>query len=254
MHFPFGQPVVALRQPPLSDAAVFVLGVYPSAVHARWLYPDGGVRVVALAVASEPELFWRGENAAEIISAISVPAGAGRLEPAGLGLNGSYGLALDKHYLAPLGLTRRLAWLCHLLPESRLHSGQAAAIEERYASVACAHRLPAATVPPMPSRYASDERVEEIAAEFIASGATTLLTLGDAPLKEFVARLGLHRNTSLAAFGKTPGDYGKRHSVTLRGKRFELLPLVHLREAAQLGDYSRAWAQCHFAWVGQVSG
>jgi hypothetical protein len=55
-HFPFGSPVVALRQSPLEDARAFVLGVYASAVHAKWLNPDGSMRVGALAVASEPTI------------------------------------------------------------------------------------------------------------------------------------------------------------------------------------------------------
>lgn len=52
--FPFGQQVKKLIQEDRSPKSVFVLGVYASAVHARWIAPDGKTTVVtALAVASE---------------------------------------------------------------------------------------------------------------------------------------------------------------------------------------------------------
>jgi hypothetical protein len=38
---------------------VFVLGVYASAVHAEWRSPEGSVICQALAIASEPCIFWQ---------------------------------------------------------------------------------------------------------------------------------------------------------------------------------------------------
>lgn len=102
---------------------LFVLGVYASAVHARWVDDNGSLIVNALAVASEPEIFWRGDGAAEIISRVTVPHGAGRLVPASRMLNGPSGVTLDDAFLSPLlrpqGVGREETWLCHLLPESR---------------------------------------------------------------------------------------------------------------------------------------
>ena len=66
-QFPFGAPLLTVEQSPLSTAKVFVLGVYASAVHARWVNPDGTTRVRALAVASEPSIFWAGDDDARII-------------------------------------------------------------------------------------------------------------------------------------------------------------------------------------------
>ena len=68
---------------------VFVLGVYASAVHARWMR-NGIVECPALAVASEPRIFWDGneDEAREIIGRIKIPAGLGTLSPAGKNLNG----------------------------------------------------------------------------------------------------------------------------------------------------------------------
>lgn len=248
-RFPFGAPLLALRQEPLREARAFVLGVYASAVHARWLNPDGSTRVAALAVASEPYIFWRGEGHEEIIESVTIPAEAGRLVPPGGGMNGPSGVALDELYLEPLGLIRQSAWLCDLLPQSRMNSGQEAAVRERYNPLAHVLGLPTASVPPVPSRFATEARVEEIVEEFLSSGAETLITLGDLPLKEFVAPLRLCDKTSIASFGAELGQYGQRHSFSLRGRRFHLLPLVHPRQAARLGAHSPELAVAHAEWV-----
>jgi hypothetical protein len=55
--FPFGQPLCSIQQGDRTPQRVFVLGVYASAVHARWVGLDGAIRVRALAVASEPYIF-----------------------------------------------------------------------------------------------------------------------------------------------------------------------------------------------------
>lgn len=251
-RFPFGAPLLTLRQEPLSDARVFVLGVYASAVHARWLNPDGSTRVAALAVASEPYIFWRGEGQEEIIGSIPVPPEAGRLVPPGTGMNGPSGAALDEFYLKPLGLTRQNAWLCDLLPQSRMNPGQEEAVRGRYTPVAEALNLPIASVPPVPSRFATETRIEEIVDEFITSGADTLITLGDVPLREFVAPLQLCEKTSIASFGTQPGQYGQRHAFSLCGRRFHLLPVVHPRQAARLGAHSPELADAHARWVQEV--
>ena len=71
--FPFGSPSTP-RPPrrPVGDAAVFVLGVYPSALHVRWTLPawwSGERQVVgALAVADEPTVFWDGADAHERVA------------------------------------------------------------------------------------------------------------------------------------------------------------------------------------------
>ena len=62
MIYPFGSKLKPVMQKDRSSKKVFVLGVYASAVHARWYGPDGKIRVRALAVASEPEIFWQGDE------------------------------------------------------------------------------------------------------------------------------------------------------------------------------------------------
>ncbi|MBN1484318.1 MAG: hypothetical protein JXA37_06305, partial [Chloroflexia bacterium] len=108
--FPFGEPVRIVQQQDRNPKQAFVLGVYASAVHARWVGPGDRLRVRALAVASEPEIFWRGDGAAEIIADIPIPPDLGRLAPAAPSFNGPSGRALDEHFLRPLGLRREQAW------------------------------------------------------------------------------------------------------------------------------------------------
>lgn len=102
-----------------------MLGVYASAVHARWVGDDGKQRIKAVGVASEPEIFWTGNGASEIVAQIALPPGTGRLEAAHPDYNGPSGRSLDDQFLRPLGVSRSRAWLCDLLPESRCNPTQA---------------------------------------------------------------------------------------------------------------------------------
>ena len=67
--FPFGQDVRKLEQMDQTPKLVFVLGVYASAVHARWIGPDGKKLVNALVKALR---YIQSHTAAEI--AAHVPA------------------------------------------------------------------------------------------------------------------------------------------------------------------------------------
>lgn len=98
--YPFGQPFRAVVQRDRTPKQLFVLGVYASAVHARWLDSDGKVLIRALAVASKPVIFWDGIGAEQIIARITLPNGAGTLEAADERMNGPSGRALDKRQLA----------------------------------------------------------------------------------------------------------------------------------------------------------
>ena len=164
LTFPFGMPITPVRQADTSPKRVFVLGVYASAVHARWVADDGKTIINALAVASEPEIFWRGNDADALIERIPVPPGAGRLVAASKTLNGPSGVTLDSMFLEPLGITRRDAWLCDLLPESRCNPRQRAAIEREYDPRRETLGLPAYDFPAVPSILASATRRHEIEA------------------------------------------------------------------------------------------
>lgn len=243
-RFPFGERVRAVRQADRSPKQAFVLGVYASAVHARWLDPAGRQRVRALAVASEPEIFWRGEGAQEIIARIPVPPDAGSLVLPEQDLNGPSGRALDELYLLPLGLRRDDVWLADLLPESRVGKDQAKAIARAYQPLVAAGVLPATDVPVRPQRgFVGDERRAEIAAELEASAASLLVTLGQEPIREFVRFYGP------APALRKDRPYGVRRVVSIAGRRLEWLPLVHPRQGARMRGSSKDWGDLHELWV-----
>lgn len=253
-RFPFGEPVHKLRQQDRGKKRVFVLGVYASAVHAKWLDQDGNQLVRALAVASEPHIFWKGENATDIIGAIKVPAGAGTLVPASENLNGPSGRVLDYRFLAPLGLGRHQAWLCDLVPWSLQNAGQLLAIEQVYKPRMGQFNLPEVTVPPAQhlACIIDDERRAAITQEFLDSEAEVLVLLGDEPLKHYVAPL-TGMPASLVRYGTDCKSYGRRHPARIEGKEIDILPLVHPRQAGRLGRSSERWRVLHSEWMKQVA-
>ena len=153
-RFPFGEQLHRLAQEDRRPKKVFVLGVYASAVHARWM-KDSTVICPALAVASEPRIFWDGneDEAREIIGRIKIPAELGTLSPAGKNLNGPSAKVLDEQILAPLGFSRKDAWLCDLMPESRINKDQKKAIERCYNENIGKYHLNPVTVPERKSSF-----------------------------------------------------------------------------------------------------
>lgn len=247
--FPFGKPILSLVQKDQTPKRVFILGVYASAVHARWIGQDGRQKIGALAVASEPEIFWRGSTASaqEIISTIQLPLGAGRLLPASKHLNGPSGKALDDCFIAPLGMSRNDVWLCDLIPYSCMNENQEAALKREYDPLIDSLKLPEYTWSRLPDTLVSCGRRLEIEQELIRSNADIVITLGDQPLKWFTQHYGTA--SKLSAYGNTEKHYGCLHSFSVAGKQLQLLPLVHPRQAAKLGAHSTGWADLHAAWV-----
>ncbi len=245
--YPFGEPLRSVVQQDRSPKRVFVLGVYASAVHALWVGPDGKLLIQAVAVASEPVIFWDGADAEAIVGRIKLPAGAGKLIAANAGLNGPSGRALDELFLRPLGCSRADAWLCDLVPHTCLNAAQGKALARSYTPRMASLGLPAVDLPPVPREFADRARREEVLAELRESGAQTVVLLGDEPIKHWLTHFD-GRWKSLAAFGDTKDTYGRRHEVTLDGLRVEVLPLVHPRQAAGLGAHSPGWRARHDAW------
>ena len=249
--FPFGQPIQSVTQAKRGPKRVFVLGVYASAVHARWCDPGGAQRVQALGVASEPCIFWRGEGVEEILSAIDVPPEAGSLSPAPVRFNGPSGRSVDEDFLEPLELAREDAWLCDLVPYSCMNESQAKAISEHYAVCVERFALPPVDWPTRPTKLTYAVRREEIADELVESTAEVLVTLGDDPLKWFGTAFGT--KASLEAYGKASQSYGLLDDLVIKGRALKLLPLVHPRQAAGLGHHDPEWKALHENWVRQVA-
>ena len=248
-QYPFGQSLIPVTQKDRTPKKVFILGVYASAVHAKWRDKFGTVLVQALAVASEPYIFWRGDGCEEIIKRISIPREAGMLEPALPKFNGPSGNTLDEKYLEPLGLSRENAWLSDLLPSSRINPNQRKALDKHYQPLVDQLSLPECTIPNFSSSELrrQNNRHVEILEEIEESKVDTIILLGDLPIKHWLAFFSDYKK--LSNFGETAKSYGKSHEIKISGKSYNILPLVHPRQAGSLGKASKKWTDLHAQWV-----
>ena len=247
-RFPFGEKLQRLVQKDRTPKKVFVLGVYASAVHARWM-KDGKVECPALAVASEPRIFWDGneDEAREIIGRIKIPAELGTLTPAGKNLNGPSAKVLDEQILKPLGFKRSDAWLCDLLPETRINDNQMTVIEGKYNPHIDEFGLNKVTIPVRGDVFADKERCNEILRELEESDARLLVLLGDIPIKQFLNVVADVPYSTLQEYVDLYG-YGNPTDVTIQGKTIKVLPLAHPRQIGGLGFHSKNWHKMHQDW------
>ena len=249
-YYPFGEELKRVVQQDRTPKEVFVLGVYASAVHACWR-KSGQKRPVctALAVASEPRIFWDGNpiEAAEIISRIKFPKELGILEPADPRFNGPSAKVLDKHILAPIGFARKDAWLCDLLPETRLNDNQQKVIDGIYEKYRKEYGLNEVTIPKRPSVFCDDERCKEILAEIEESKAELLILLGDIPIQQFLNKVASVKYNSLQEFQDIYG-YGNPTEANIGCTKLKVLPLAHPRQIGGLGFHSKWWKKVHQGW------
>lgn len=249
--FPFGTPIVPVQQSDRTEKLIFILGVYASAVHAQWIGPNNKTIIRAVGVASEPEIFWRGERADKIIQSIPIPAKAGKLKSAGNKYNGPSGRALDKLFLEPLGISRSNVWLCDIVPHSCMNIKQRNALNNKYVSKLEEFELPSFYWPTVPREISNAQRRKEIELELHESKARVLITLGDQPLKWFAKYYG--SKARLLTYGDNYKSYGRLHPINIGGYPLEILPLVHPRQAGRLGKHSSDWATLHDIWLNKVA-
>ena len=250
-HFPFGQEVRPVVQQDRTPKKVFVLGVYASAVHARWKGRDGREICKALAVASEPRIFWDGneEEARKIISKIKIPKELGTLEPAEDRFSGPSAKALDDHILKPWGYTRDEAWLCDLLPETRLNPRQLKAVDRynNFIEENGQNELNKADIPECPNIFCDQIRCEEILEELRESQAELLVLLGDEPIRQFLRKVADVDFKKLQEYVDKYG-YGNSVKVDIDNRTIEVIPFTHPRNIAKLGLYSPKWHNKHSEW------
>jgi uracil-DNA glycosylase len=253
--FPFGSKLKKVEQQNRSQKKVFILGVYASAVHAKWIDANEKIKVNALAVASEPYIFWRGDGVEKIIQTINknISPDIGRLEVAHEKYNGPSGLALDEKYLRPLGITRDDCWLCDIIPFSRLNPNQKRAIDREYNPLIKNFNLPVCTIPEFAKTELNDDvRRREILEELKLSKADTIILLGDEPIKRFLSYYTDNLYQKLTDFGNSSSEYGKKQKLEIDGKQYTLIPLAHPRQVNKLGQSSQKWFDWHKKWTTQV--
>jgi hypothetical protein len=250
--YPFGAPLRLVVQDDLGPKRVFVLGVYSSAVHAKWIGPNNRLLVRALAVASEPSIFWDGSGVEALLREIKLPKGAGHLEPAEPKFNGPSGRSLDEDFLSPLGISRRDAWLCDLVAHTCLNDAQKAAIDREYVPRARKLGLAKVDLPGVPKSFTDEGRRREILDEVARAEPEVLVVFGDQPLKWWVRHVA-KAPAKLSEFGEGPDTYGRLHDVEIAGRTIKLLPLAHPRQVAGLGTHSGAWRKLHQHWKAEVA-
>lgn len=246
--FPFGSLLKKVEQQDKTTKKAFVLGVYASAVHAKWLDVNGKVKVAALAVASEPEIFWNGNqiDAQNIINNIEIPKELGALIPAAYYNNGPSGRALDELILTPMGLDRNNTWLCDLIPYSLSNKNQMCKIEELYNPLIKLYNLPKPSIPPVPKELTDIKRREEILNELIASEAEILILLGDKPIEWF---LDYYINVKILRLSNFSNKYGHSRVLSVAGKQLSVFAFAHPRQIAGLGFHSSEWFSKHSRWI-----
>jgi hypothetical protein len=246
-RFPFGQELKQVKQTDTTPKKVFVLGVYASAVHAKWSDANGKELVKALAVAGEPCIFWTGDTAEakNIVSNIKVPDGFGSLVAVDT-LNGPSGRCLDEDILRPLNLTRKDVWLCDLVPHSCQNPSQKEALARAYDGYMEQGKLPVYDMPEVPKNIA-EERVQEILQELKQSKADTIILLGDQPIQQFLAKFS-GRYKKLSDFA----EYGQPVDVTIDNKAYTVIALAHPRQIGKLGIASQKWYDMHQQWVKEI--
>lgn len=250
--FPFGAKSERCPAREATPAKAVVLGVYPSALHIRWVHPEYGIR--ALAVAPEPWPFWDGKDEVERVEAWRKERDWdddwGSALPAGR-LNGSSGVAVRDRVLEPLGFKFSDVWLTDALPFFFIQSGkgkQGDAMRGRYDKFAAAkglepHELPARPTPSELVRRAVNEEGERLRDEIQRSQAPLLITLGNEALQ--VAR-GILDDPQLPRKLSPGHEYGQRFATTLDGTALEVLPLVHP------GQRSAVWLTAHEEWAARA--
>ncbi len=246
--FPFGQDVKRLVQQDQTPKKVFVLGVYASAVHAKWIR-DGKIICQALAVASEPYIFWDGNlnDTLAIINQINIPEELGTLVLPSSNLNGPSAKVLVENILKPMGYTRSDAWLCDLLPESRLNPNQLKVIKERYNPLIEKYCLNEVTVPIEDGNFSDETRAKKITEEILKSQADSIVLLGDIPIQQYLKYECNIEFKSLREYTQKYG-YGTPLRAQIGTKEFEVILLTHPRQIGGLGRSSTYWSTEHKIW------
>ena len=255
MYFPFGQTVKRVYQTNKEEKEFFILGVYASAVHAKWIKDDKLI-CRALAVASEPRIFWDGnkEEAQRIIDNISIPKEVGSLVLPESKYNGPSGRVLDSHILKPLSINRDDVWLCDMLPECRLNANQIERISKSYNPLIQSNDLNEVTVPSVPTNsngFCDENRCLEIIEEIKESKAKKLILLGDKPIQQFLNKVSDTKYKGLREWVSKFG-YATPVKTTIGDFEIDVIAMAHPRQIGGLGESKISFAELHREWENKM--
>lgn len=271
-RFPFGRPSTA-RPPrrPDEQASLFVLGVYPSALHVRWTPPEWARSqldigtIAALAVDDEPVVFWDGADAAERVALwrrnVDFVAGDERGEWGYVSAsgNGTSGASVAERILEPLRVDPATAWFSDVVDRYFVKSGgakrqQGDAIAQDYEPFAKAAGLQSARLPPRPRvdalvQLAIDEHAIRLRHELAEAAAPVVVTLGEEARRVLLAIADEASGppTEPLERRRMAGDGGDRYgapgSLAIADQDMSWLALVHP------GQRSPFWVNLHNAWI-----
>lgn len=245
---------------------MFVLGVYPSALHVRWTLPSwwrGEQRVVgALAVADEPTVFWDGADADELVSAWTASVGFrhgngsgdwGQVTAAG---NGTSGRPVRDRVLRPLGVEVDDTWFADSVDRFFIKRGGASrqqgdVIDAVYQPFAVEAGLPIASIParPTPTRLvdiATSEHRERLRRELMEASAPLVVTLGEEARQVMIGVVDDASGPPLQPLDRRslrPDLYGEAGMVRVDDTQAAWYSVVHP------GNRDRAWCRLHDGWI-----
>jgi len=176
-----------------------------------------------------------------------MPENLGYLTLPNKNLNGPSAKVLEDSILKPLGLARKDAWLCDLLPESRINPNQKRVIHNIYNPLIEKYSLNEVTVPEEKGVFCDERRRKEITEEILESKAETLILLGDIPIKQYLKYVADIDFKSLRDYSEKYG-YGMPESIYIEGKHIEIIPLAHPRQIGGLGRSNSFWYNEHKKW------
>jgi hypothetical protein len=255
--FPFGRPNTerpALRS--VREARLFVLGVYPSALHVRWRGPKGSM-IEALAVDAEPTVFWTGSSdedaRARLLEgwrdAVGFDADDGAVSWAQL--NGSSGKTLEQQVLVPLDIAWEHLWATDCFPWFLIKSGpkdQGARILDTYDPFALnGARRDIACLLPRPRHIATlidADRRRQIRREIAESRAAWVMTLGQEAADVLAMAVDVDEQPGGLPLRAGDPEYGTPGRIRASGHRGRWLALAHPGATRQ-----GAWANRHAPFI-----
>jgi hypothetical protein len=235
---------------------VFILGVYPSALHIAWTPPPPFHPIKAITVDNEPEPFWAGWDQEDRIEswkkAVKYDSCAWGKVSSPSSLNGSAGRWVEEQVLIPLHIRREEAWITDCLDTYKCSRDLAARLDDTYGPFVekmggAGRELRPAILSLYPSeKEAIDQALRlhrsRLLGELEAANPDLVITLGNVALAIIRNFLPFVSGADIQRLSSDVRNYGCRAMLRLGRREIELLPLAH---PAAPFEYQAA----HAAWL-----